>query len=136
MSSSEIEDVLEAAGLSEAVIDAEAVQNGFTTIRSTSVSVSVPEGVEVRDPAAVLRFTMAAAWAVNDGEPDSTLMVTFHGADEVSWEEAAQEAGLELSQVSTAQHPKMLVESAEKSFGAWPGPVPDLARGALVSSDG
>jgi hypothetical protein len=113
--------------------------SGFTKRNATTVSVSVDSDHHVQDPDALVDFLIRVAWSVNDAEPKgSSLMVAIDSDIPIDVVTAAQSAGWTGASALNDQQDRVFIDLSEayKRLGAWPGKVPPVADGLIVTSTG
>jgi hypothetical protein len=111
--------------------------SGLTKVTSTTVHVSINSEHHIPDPEALVDFLIRMAWSVNDAKPNRAIMtVAIDSAAALDVAAAAQKAGWK-SAFSYPELPTTIfvkLSEAKKRLGAWPGKVPKVPGGLIVTS--
>jgi hypothetical protein len=111
--------------------------SGFTKRNATTVSVSIDPDHHIQDPDALVDFLIRVAWSVDDAEPKgSALMVAIDSDMPIDVVTAAQSAGWTGASALNDQQDRVFIDLSEayKRLGAWPGKVPPVPDGVIVTS--
>jgi hypothetical protein len=111
--------------------------SGFTKRNATTVSVNIDPDHHIQDPDALVDFLIRVAWSVNDAEPKgSSLMVAIDSDIPIDVVTAAQSAGWTGAGALNDRRDMVFIDlsDVEKRLGAWPGKVPAVPDGVIVTS--
>jgi hypothetical protein len=117
-------------------VSSDSSYSGFTQLNDTAVVVGIKPDHHIQDPDTLVDFLIRVAWSVNDAKPNGDLLVTIDSAVAIDATAAAKAAGWTTAHSLSNEPTSVFVKlsEAKKRLGAWPGKVPTVPDGVIVTS--